>query len=106
MHAIVRTGNKQYRVKPDDILEVESLAKKPGSIVSLKDVLLVEDGGTCLVGKPTVKHASVSCEVIGSVRARKVVAFKFRHRESYRRKKGHRQLLTKLKVKEIVVKEA
>ncbi len=104
MYAIVRTGSKQYQVKPDDILEVENLSKKEGSSVSLHDVLLVEDGKEIIIGQPKVKNASVVCEVLGTIRGKKVIPFKFRRRESYRRKKGHRQLLTKLKVKEIVLK--
>lgn len=104
MYALLKTGNKQYKVQANDILEVENLAKKEGASVSLKDILLVSDGKTITVGKPTIKNASVACEVLGNVRGEKVIPFKFRRRESYRRKKGHRQLLTRLKVKEIVIK--
>jgi large subunit ribosomal protein L21 len=102
--AIVRTGNKQYWVKPDDVLEVERLPKKPGASVSLDKVLVLRKPGEMMVGQPTVKNAAVVCEVLEHVRGKKVIAFKFRHRESYRRKKGHRQALTRLKVKEIVLK--
>ncbi len=104
MYALVRTGSKQYRVQPNDILEVENISKKDGASVSLREVLMIETGKELLVGKPTVKSASVVCEVLETVRGKKVIAFKFRKRESYRRKKGHRQLLTRLKVKEIVIK--
>lgn len=105
MNAVIRSGNKQYRVKPDDIIEVETLGKEAGSTVTLDDVLLVNKEGEVHVGQPKLKNATVVCEVLGTVRARKVVAFKFRKRESYRRKIGHRQWQTRLKVKEIVLQE-
>lgn len=104
MYAIIETGSKQYKVKANDILEVEDLAKKDGASVSLRNVLLIADGEQITVGQPHVKHASVQCEVLGTIRGEKIIAFKFRRRENYRRKKGHRQNLTRLKVKEIVVK--
>jgi large subunit ribosomal protein L21 len=104
MYALVRTGNKQYRVAPNDVLEVESLSKKEGTSVTLKDVLLVDKDGEVLVGSPLVKNASVVCEVLGDMREKKIISFKFRRRENYRRKIGHRQLKTRLLVKEIVLK--
>lgn len=104
MYAIIETGSKQYKVKANDILEVEDLAKKDGASVSLRNVLLIADGEQVTVGQPHVKNASVQCEVLGTVRGDKVIAFKFRRRENYRRKRGHRQTITRLKVKEIVLK--
>ncbi|OGW69979.1 MAG: 50S ribosomal protein L21 [Omnitrophica bacterium GWA2_50_21] len=104
MYAIIETGSKQYKVQPNDILEVEDLAKKDGASVSLRNVLLIAEGEQVTVGQPHVKNASVQCEVLGTVRGDKVIAFKFRHRENYRRKKGHRQTITRLRVKEIVLK--
>lgn len=104
MYAIIETGSKQYKVQPHDILEVENLSKKEGASVSLRNVLLIADGEQITVGQPHVKHASVQCEVLANIRGEKIIAFKFRHRENYRRKKGHRQALTRLKVKEIVLK--
>lgn len=104
MYAIVKTGNKQYRVSPKDIFEVESLSKKEGASVTLSDVLLVGDGDKIHFGTPKVKNASVVCEVLGEGRGPKIIAFKFRRTESYRKKRGHRQGFTRLKVKEIVLK--
>ena len=104
MYAIIKTGNKQYRVSPKDIFEVESLSKKTGASVTLTDVLVVGDGEKIHFGAPKVKNASVVCEVLGEPRGRKVIAFKFRRREHYRKIRGHRQQFTRLQVKEIVLK--
>lgn len=106
MQAIIRTGSKQYRIQPNDILEIETLpnAGKAGSEISLKEVLFVENGDQVLIGQPTVKNASILCEVLGAVRGDKIISYKFRRTEQYRRKIGHRQNFTRVKVKEIVVK--
>lgn len=105
MYAIVRTGAKQYRVQAGDVLEVELLDGEKGKEIALEDVLLVADGETITVGKPNVKGARVTAEVVEpDKKGTKVIAFKFRRREGYHRKRGIRPHHTVLKIKEIVVK--
>ncbi|MGO8915658.1 MAG: 50S ribosomal protein L21, partial [Stellaceae bacterium] len=89
-----RTGGKQYRVAKDDVIAVERLAGEPGSTVALGDVLMVGDKA----GSPTVAGASVTATVVEHKLADKVLIFKKRRRHNYRRKNGHRQPLTVLKV--------
>ena len=105
MYAIIRTGSKQYRVQPGDVLEVELLNAAKGKEVALDDVLLVADGDNVQVGKPAIKGARVTAEVIDpDKKGKKVIAFKFRRREGYHRKRGVRAHHTLLKIKEIVAK--
>ncbi len=105
MYAVIRTGAKQYRVQPGDKLEVELLDGENGKEIVLDDVLLVADGDNVTVGKPTVAGARVTAEVIeADQKAKKVIAFKFRRREGYHRKRGIRAHHTILKIKEIIVK--
>ena len=105
MYAVIRTGAKQYRVQPGDKLEVEVLDGENGKEIVLDDVLLVADGDNVTVGKPTVAGARVTAEVIeADQKAKKVIAFKFRRREGYHRKRGIRAHHTILKIKEIIVK--
>lgn len=105
MYAVIRTGAKQYRVQAGDVLEVELLDGQQGAEISLDDVLLVADGDNVTVGKPTVKGAKVTAEVVEpDKKGKKVIAFKFRRREGYHRKRGVRAHHTVLKIKEIVAK--
>ena len=105
MYAIVKTGSKQYRVQPGDVLEVELLDGAKGKEIALDEVLLVADGDNITVGKPTVTGARVTAEVIDpDKKGKKVIAFKFRRREGYHRKRGIRAHHTILKIKEIVAK--
>jgi len=105
MYAVIRTGAKQYRVQPGDKIEVELLDGEKGKEIALDDVLLVADGDKVLVGKPTVAGARVTAEVLDAdKKAAKVIAFKFRRREGYHRKRGIRAHHTVLKIKEIIVK--
>jgi large subunit ribosomal protein L21 len=97
MLAVIRTGGKQYTVAPKDVILVEKLAGKAGDKVNITDVLSV--GAT--IGAPLVKGASVSAEIVEQTRAEKVLIFKKRRRHNYRRKNGHRQHLTALKIVEI-----
>jgi large subunit ribosomal protein L21 len=103
MYAVIEAGGKQYKVAKDDIILVETIAAKAGSSVKLSHVLLAKDGDSVHVGNPRLKGASVTCEVLGHVRQDKVVAFKYKRRKSEKKKIGHRQNLTKLRVKEIEV---
>ena len=103
MYAVIRTGAKQYRVQPGDVLEVELLDGEKGKEIALDDVLLVADGEKITVGKPNVKGARVTAEVVEpDKKGKKVIAFKFRRREGYHRKRGIRPHHTVLKIKEIV----
>ena len=105
MYAVIRTGAKQYRVQPGDVLEVELLDGQKGKEIALEDVLLVADGDNIQVGKPTVKGARVTAEVVEpDKKGKKVIAFKFRRREGYHRKRGIRAHHTVLRIKEIVAK--
>jgi large subunit ribosomal protein L21 len=105
MYAIVKTGGKQYRVQPGDVLEVELLDGEKGKEIALEEVLLLADGDKITVGKPTVAGARVTAEVIDpDKKGTKVIAFKFRRREGYHRKRGIRPHHTVLKIKEIVAK--
>lgn len=100
--AIIQTGGKQLRVEPSQVIGVErlKLAKSPKEVV-LDKVLMVRKGETLEVGSPFVKGASVLCEFLGETKAPKVISFKLRRRKNYRKKIGHRQILTQLRVKEI-----
>lgn len=101
-YAIVETGSKQYRVEPETVFEIEKLPVPPDQKeVVLENVLLVHDGKQIQVGNPFVKGAKVVCEHLGPFRGKKLVAFKFRRRKASARKVGHRQSLTRLRVKKI-----
>ena len=102
MYAIVETGGKQYRAEPGKTLAVERLTGEKGDRVELEQVLLVADGATVRVGKPTVAGAKVVGEIVRQGRGPKLIVFKFKRRKKYRRKQGHRQSLTTLRVQEIV----
>jgi large subunit ribosomal protein L21 len=98
MHAVIKTGGKQYRVAANDVIEIEKLSGKVGDWVQFSDVLMV-DGQ---IGKPLVKGASVAAEIEEQGRGDKVIIFKKRRRHNYRRKKGHRQELTTVRITEIL----
>ena len=97
MYAVIKTGGKQYRVKKDDILEVEKLEVQKGDTVTLSEVLLVGSK----IGTPTVAGASVIATVLNQIKDEKVIVFKKKRRQNYRRKNGHRQNLTVLKITDI-----
>lgn len=101
MYAVVRTGGKQYRVEAGTTLVVEKLPGDPGSTVTFDRVLLVGDGDEVTVGTPTVTGATVSATVLGQVLGDKIVVFKFKQKAKYRRRTGHRQRYTQLRVDEI-----
>jgi len=103
MYAVIQTGGKQYRVQAGDVVKVELLDGEPGKEIALPDVLLVADGENVTIGRPTVKGAKVTAEVVEpDVKADKVIAFKFRRRKGYHRKRGVRARHTVLKIKEII----
>jgi large subunit ribosomal protein L21 len=102
MFAVIRTGGKQYRVAPNDIIEVEKIAGQPGDIVELAEVLLLGGDRGPQTGSPTISGALVAAEVLEQKRGDKIVVFKKKRRSTYRRKKGHRQDLTALRITEIL----
>ncbi len=101
MYAIIKTGGKQYKVAPGDVLKVEFLGVEAGETVEIADVLLFENAGDVKVGSPLVSGAKVTAEVVREGRAKKVLVFKHKRRKGYRKMRGHRQDFTELKIKEI-----
>ena len=101
MFAVIRTGGKQYRVAAEDVIKIEKVAGDPGEIVQFGEVLLL-GGDNVTVGAPTVAGASVAAEVLEQGRGPKVIAFKKRRRKNSRRKRGHRQEFTMVRVTEIL----
>jgi large subunit ribosomal protein L21 len=98
MFAVIRTGGKQYRVTPNAVLKVEKLEAEPGSTVTFTDVLAVGNGGDLTVGAPTIAGASVTATVVAQDRLDKIIIFKKRRRQNSRRRNGHRQHITVLRV--------
>ena len=98
MYAVIRTGGKQYRVAQGDTLEIETIAGEPGATVTFDDVLLVGDDAETRIGTPTVAGASVSGTIVNHGKGRKVIVFKFRRRKNYKRKNGHRQNFTRVRI--------
>ncbi|TNE37180.1 MAG: 50S ribosomal protein L21 [Alphaproteobacteria bacterium] len=98
MFAVIKTGGKQYKVAKDDVIKVEKLDTEAGKKVKIKEVLMVGEGADVQVGDPMVKGAEVTAEVLEQARDKKIIIFKKKRRQNYRRKKGHRQHLTVLKI--------
>jgi large subunit ribosomal protein L21 len=101
MYAIIETGGKQYRVSEGDVIKVEKIAGTDA--VTFENVLMVADGENTAFGTPYVENASVSADVVGNGKARKVLVFKKKMRKNHRKLRGHRQQYTALKIKEIKV---
>lgn len=102
MYAVIKTGGKQYRVSAGDSIDVEKLPNDVGEEIELDQVLLVTNGESPKIGQPLVDGAKVKATVTRQAKGRKIVVFKFRPRNRYRRKKGHRQHYTRLRIDEIV----
>lgn len=100
-YAVIRTGGKQYRVTPDALLTVEKLEAEPGATITFHDVLAIGTDAGLTVGAPTVPGARVTATVVEQSRGDKVIIFKKRRRQNSRRKNGHRQHQTVLKIAEI-----
>ena len=101
MYAIIRAGGHQYRAEPGAIISVERMTNEVGESIELTDVLLVGDGDKTVIGQPNVEGAVVKATVLAHYRARKIIVFKYRQRTNYRRKSGHRQHYTRLRIEEI-----
>ena len=102
MFAVIRTGGKQYRVSPNAVLKVEKLDAEPGSVFTFTDVLAIGGEGGLTIGAPTIAGATVTATVIAQDRLDKIIIFKKRRRQNSRRKNGHRQHVTVLRVADIV----
>ena len=105
MFAVIKTGGRQYRVVPNDVLEIGKIAGDVGTIVQLGEVLVL-GGDTPVLGMPTVAGASVAAEVLDHKRGPKVIAFKKRRRKNSRRKRGYRDEITVLRITEILADNA
>jgi len=103
MYAIVETGGKQYRVQPGDVIRVERLPGEIGQEVFFDKVLLIVDSQNVKIGQPVVEGAKVKGVIVKQDRGRKIIVFKFKRRKRYRRKRGHRQYFTAIKIEEINV---
>jgi large subunit ribosomal protein L21 len=103
MYAIFRSGGKQHRVTVGDLIDVEKLDVPVGEKIIIDDVLMIYGDGETKIGNPTVEGASIIAEVLAHGKDKKVIVYKFRRRKNYRRKKGHRQPYTRLKIEEIRV---
>jgi large subunit ribosomal protein L21 len=98
MYAIIRTGNRQYRAEVGALLDVERLPYEVDQSFEISDVLLVGDGDQTVIGQPTVEGAAVKVTVVDQIRGPKVIGFKYRQRTNYRRRYGHRQYYTRLRI--------
>jgi len=98
MYAVIATGGKQYRVQPGETIQIEKIETEAGKTVEFGDVLMVADGENVKIGRPTVAGAKVTAEVASSGRGEKLIVYKYRRRKGYRRKTGHRQPFTAVKI--------
>ena len=102
MYAVIKTGGKQYRVAAADVLKIEKLEGDSGATVEFTEVLMVGNGADVKIGTPTVAGAKVTAEIVEQTRGPKLIVFKKRRRKNSRRKKGHRQDLTMVRIKDII----
>ena len=101
MYAVIETGGKQYRVQEGDVVYVEKLDAEEGKTVDFSKVLLVSNEGNVVAGKPYVDGAKVEGTVLEQGKAKKVIVFKYKPKKNYRKKQGHRQPFTKVKIEKI-----
>lgn len=100
-YAIIKTGGKQYRVKPGDELDVELLPNPVDSVAEFGEVLALSDGGEVTIGAPLVEGAKVTAQVLSHYKDKKLMVFKYKAKNRYRRKRGHRQTYTRLRIQDI-----
>ncbi|HVO67745.1 MAG TPA: 50S ribosomal protein L21 [Syntrophales bacterium] len=103
MYAVIKTGGKQHRVSEGDVITVEKINGGKGDVVLFEEVLMVSKGEEIRVGTPLLKGAKVSGEIIEQTKADKLNVFKMKRRKGFKKKTGHRQKLTKMKIKEISI---
>ncbi len=101
MYAVIKTGGKQYQVTEGDVIQVDLMRGNPGDTVEIDDVLMVKTDSDVKVGTPLVEGAKVSATIVDHVKGKKIIVFKFKRRKDYRRKQGHRQKHTKLRIESI-----
>ncbi len=101
MYAIIRSGGKQYRAEVGATIDVDRLPQEVGETVDLSDVLLVTDEADTRIGQPLVEGARVNATVVEQFRSKKIIVYKYRQRTNYRRKQGHRQYYTRLRIDDI-----
>ena len=98
MFAIIKTGGKQYKVKKGEVLTLEKLPQKEGAEMAFDQVLLASDGRSLELGKPYLKNIKVKAKILKQGKAEKINVIKFKNKVRYRRKRGHRQLITQVKI--------
>ena len=103
MYAVIQTCGKQYKVSKEQIISVDRVQGAVGDKVEIADVLFASDKGKVKIGAPIIEGASVKAEIVEHLRGEKLVIFKKKRRKNYRRKRGHRQELTNLKIQEITL---
>ena len=103
MYVLIRSGGKQYRAEVGATIDVDRLPNEVGDAIDISDVLLVVNGDDTVVGQPQVEGASVTATVVDQFRGKKIIVYKYRQRTNYRRKQGHRQYYTRLRIDEIKV---
>ena len=101
MYAVIQTGGKQYKVAPGDQIQVEKIPGDPGQEILFDKVLLASDGESIKVGKPYLEATKVVGRIIRQDKARKILVFKYKRRKNYKRKKGHRQYISLVKIEKI-----
>ena len=101
MYAVVKTGVKQYRVEEGQTIRVEKIDGDVGAAVTLNDVLMFADGDTVNIGQPTLDNVTVNGHIVDQDKAKKILVFKYKKRKRYRRKQGHRQTFTAIKIDSI-----
>lgn len=101
MYAVIKTGGKQYRISPGDTIRVEKIPGQVGEEVELKEVLFYTDGEKYLTGNPLLPNVKVVGQILAQRRGKKIIIFKMKRRKGYRKKQGHRQSFTTLRIKEI-----
>ncbi len=103
MYAIIRSGGKQYRAEVGATIDVDRLPNEVGDSINIGDVLLVANGEDTVIGQPRVEGALVTVTVVDQFRGKKIIVYKYRQRTNYRRKQGHRQYYTRLRIDEISI---
>jgi len=101
MYAVIKTGGKQYCVTPGEQLQVEKISGEVGDAVTFDQVMLTSDGEAVQIGRPFIENAKVVARIARHGKGRKIVVFKYKRRKNYRRKRGHRQLFTLIKIEDI-----